>query len=107
MDRVHLTSLAMALAFLCIALLIHGGVSEPVDEIETVNIERVKRKAPEDAAAPNAENDAKVNFISDDPYNRPTNWELDMYRLLAIGLFLAFAIGMYFVVWRLCSGPPA
>lgn len=101
----------MALLFLCIALLVHTSSSSPLDEVNAFR-ERVKRAEPEGAASADADKaDAATKtapkVISDNPYDRPNNFKLDMYRLLAIALFVGFAIVMYFVVWRFCSGPPA
>jgi len=104
MDRVNLTSLSLALLFLCIALLVHTSSSSSIDANEGLR-ERMKRAEPEAESKDAAEITPK--FIHDNPYDRPDNFQLDMYRLLAIALFVGFAIVMYFVVWRFCSGPPA
>jgi len=104
MDRITVTSMSMALLFLCVALLIHSGGSSSVGDVDEMR-ERVKRAAAAETAPETPEDSPKV--ISDNPYDRPSNFHLDMYRLLAIALFIGFAIVMYFVVWRFCSGPPA
>jgi len=105
MDRVNVTSLSMALLFLCIALLVHSSCSTSIDgEIDAEVRERVRKAAPADEAEADKQ---EAKTISDNPYDRPDNFKLDMYRLLAIALFIGFAIVMYFVVWRFCSGPPA
>jgi len=106
MDRVNLTSLSLALIFLCIALLVHTSSSSSIDESLAIR-ERSKRAEAETATAGGEETKLPPRKISDDPYDRPDNFALDMYRLLAIALFVGFAIVMYFVVWRFCSGPPA
>jgi len=69
-------------------LLIHGGSAEETD-------------ASDDKAEP------KASIIASNPYGRPSNWELDMWKLLVISIFLAFALGMFFVVYKLCAGPEA
>lgn len=104
MDRVSVTSLSLALLFLCFALLVHSTCSTSLDDSEHELRERVRKAATDDEAKP-ARADTKQ--ISENPYNRPNNFKLDMYRLLAIALFIGFAVVMYFVVWRFCSGPPA
>jgi len=95
----------MALLFLCVALLIHAGQSSPLDDLDDIreSVSPVKRAAEEKKAE---EPSAKIS-VGENPYDRPSNWHLDMYRLLTIALFLGFAVIMYFVVWRFCSGPPA
>jgi len=104
MDRVNVTSLSLALLFLCIALLVHTSCSASLDGEQGAVRERVRKAAAADEAS---EEKQEVKQISDNPYDRPDNFKLDMYRLLAIALFIGFSIVMYFVVWRFCSGPPA
>jgi len=103
MDRVNVTSMGMALLFLCIALLVHTSCSSAIDGEHGAEVRERVRKAAETDDADKQE----VKQISDNPYDRPDNFKLDMYRLLAIALFIGFSIVMYFVVWRFCSGPPA
>jgi len=107
MDRVNLTSLSLALLFLCIALLVHTSCSTEIGESGDEMRARVKKAAPAADNADGGKDEGKKATISDNPYDRPNNFKLDMYRLLAIALFVGFAIVMYFVVWRFCSGPPA
>jgi len=100
MDRITVTSMSMALLFLCVALLIHSGCSSSIGDVDEMR-ERVKRAATEEKAAETSEDSPKV--ISDNPYDRPSQFAMDMYRILTIFLFLLFALFTFFLVWRFCS----
>jgi len=100
MDRVNLTSLSLALLFLCIALLVHTSSSSSIDANEGLR-ERMKRAEPEAESKDAAEITPK--FIHDNPYDRPSQFAMDMYRVLTIFLFLLFALVTFFLVWRFCS----
>jgi len=91
--------MSMALLFLCVALLIHSGCSSSIGDVDEMR-ERVKRAATEKAAE-TSEDSPKV--ISDNPYDRPSQFAMDMYRILTIFLFLLFALFTFFLVWRFCS----
>jgi len=101
MDRVNVTSLSLALLFLCIALLVHTSCSASLDGEQGAEVrERVRKAAAADEAS---EEKQEVKQISDNPYDRPSQFKMDMYRVLTIFLFLLFALFTFFLVWRFCS----
>jgi len=100
MDRVNVTSLSLALLFLCIALLVHTSCSASLDGEQGAVRERVRKAAAADEAS---EEKQEVKQISDNPYDRPSQFKMDMYRVLTIFLFLLFALFTFFLVWRFCS----
>jgi len=101
MDRVNVTSMGMALLFLCIALLVHTSCSSAIDGERGAEVrERVRKAAETDDAAGDKQ---EVKQISDNPYDRPSQFKMDMYRILTIFLFLLFALFTFFLVWRFCS----
>jgi len=52
-----------------------------------------------------AEDEAAVKDEEENPYGRSSHFNMEMYRLATVGLFLVVAAILGFVVYKTCSWP--
>jgi len=57
------------------------------------------------ASEATADEPAPAPAIASNPYNRPSHFNMEMYRLAAVGAFLGVAAIIGVVVYKTCSWP--